>query len=150
MQRRLVKLIITLAVAACGIGFLVYSSIGHTQYYKTVDELMASPIDSVGKTGRVHGYVESGSIEERIIQQKTVRTFVLENKGKRIMVRHEGPAPDTFKDKSEVVARGKVIEKNGEYSLQATEIMAKCPSKYQGVPVDKELAKSSDKRVFDY
>jgi cytochrome c-type biogenesis protein CcmE len=86
---------------------------------------------------KVHGYVEPGSIDERVVDQETIRTFVLENNGKRIRVRNKGPKPDSFKDKSEVVAEGKIIEENGEPILVATNLMAKCPSKYEGAPKDK-------------
>ena len=61
---------------------------------------------------------------------------VLEHKGKRIKVRNKGPKPDSFKDKSEVVAEGRIVEENGEPVLVATNLMAKCPSKYEGAPKD--------------
>ena len=91
----------------------------------------------VDKPLKVHGYFEPGTIDEKVVDQETVRTFVLEHKGKRIKVRKKGPKPDTFKDKSEVVAEGKIVEENGEPVLVATNLMAKCPSKYEGAPKDK-------------
>lgn len=144
MQSRIIKILLTLTVIVCGTGFLVYSSIGEAQYYKKVEELMAEPGDWVGKTLRVHGYVEAGSIDEQIVDQKSVRTFVLESKGQSIHVKHEGPKPDTFKDLSEVVAKGTVIEQDGKYVLEATELMAKCPSKYEGAAANKDLGKQQD------
>jgi cytochrome c-type biogenesis protein CcmE len=44
-----------------------------------------------------------------------------------VPVRYAGTVPDTFKDRAEVVLKGQL--KDG--SFQATEISAKCPSKYQ-------------------
>jgi cytochrome c-type biogenesis protein CcmE len=139
MQSRLIKLILTIAIVAGGTGFLIYSSQGHAEYYKMVDELMGEPTEWVGKTLRVHGYVEAGSIKEAIVEQKTTRVFVLESKGKVIQVKHEGPKPDTFKDLSEVVAKGTIVQEGGEYVLEATELMAKCPSKYEGATQNKNL-----------
>lgn len=139
MKNPLIKLVLTLAIVAGGIGFLVHSSMGNAQYYKMVDELMTEPGKWDGKTLRVHGYVEAGSIEETIVEQKTVRTFVLENKGQRIHVKHEGPKPDTFKDLSEVVAKGTIVKEGEQYVLHATELMAKCPSKYEGAGTNKDL-----------
>ena len=150
MKNNVAKILVTVAVIAAGAGFLIYSSMGHAQYYKMVDELMTQPGENgeatiseewVGKTLRVHGYVEAGSIVENIVAQKTVRTFVLEHKGKTIRVKHEGPKPDTFKDLSEVVAKGKIVKDNGQFILEATELMAKCPSKYEGAPGNKDLGK---------
>ena len=148
MQNRLIKLLLTIAVVIGGVGFIVYSSMGSTQHYKMVSEFMAEPTKYVGKTMRLHGYVESGSIDERIIGQSTKRTFVLEHDGARILVHHDGPVPDTFKDKSEVVARGKVVAVDGQYELDSDEIMAKCPSKYEGLPRDQLLGKGGEKRSF--
>ena len=39
---------------------------------------------------------------------RSLQLFVLESGGRRIKVRHEGPKPDTFRDLSEVVARGRL------------------------------------------
>jgi cytochrome c-type biogenesis protein CcmE len=131
MHSRIVKVLVTIAVFLGGAGMLVYSSLSEAEYYKHVDELMATPAEWSGKTLRVHGFVEAGSIQEKIVDQQTKRRFVLEYRGKRLTVEHQGPKPDTFKDLAEVVAKGKVVEEDGGYVLQATELTAKCPSKYQ-------------------
>jgi cytochrome c-type biogenesis protein CcmE len=116
---------------------------------------------------KVHGLVEAKSIVEDTVDQQTRRTFVLEKEGKKIRVFSEGPKPDTFKDQSEVVATGRLVpaasmqkladelcakpgtDKNpkpacpikadAEQTLvvDATELMAKCPSKYKDGPTVK-------------
>lgn len=136
---RLLKVMLTVAVVLGGAGFIVYSSFGHAEYYKMVDEVMVEPSEWVDKSLRVHGYVEAGTIDEKIVDQKMHRSFVLEHEGQRIVVRHEGPVPDTFKDLAEVVAKGKLIQVDGVYVLEATELSAKCPSKYEGAPKNKNL-----------
>lgn len=132
------KILVTVAVVMVGAATLVYSSRADAQYYKMVDELdkelKAEPKKWEGRTLRVHGYVVSGTIDENIVAQKTVRTFVLEHNASRIKVHHSGPVPDTFREKSEVVAKGKLVVRDGTFMLEATEIMAKCPSKYEGKP----------------
>lgn len=143
MNSRLLKVVLTVAVVVGGISLIVVSSRGDVQYYKMVDELMAEPQGWAGKTLKVHGWVEAGSIDERIEDQQTKRTFVLENKGQRIRVQHHGPKPDTFKDKSEVVAEGRLVEKDGAYVLEAEELMAKCPSKYEGAEVNRNAGKQA-------
>jgi len=131
------KVGITIAILAGVVGFFKYSARGHTSHYKMVDEVMLSYGQWVGKPMKVHGWVEAGSIDEKIVDQETVRAFVLEHKGKRILVRNKGPKPDSFRDKSEVVAEGKIIEENGQPVLVADNLMAKCPSKYEGAPREK-------------
>ena len=129
-----VKVLLSIAVLALVVGFFRYTARGHTSHYKMVDEVMVAWGSWVAKPLKVHGYVEPGSIDEKVVDQETIRTFVLEHKGKRIKVRNKGPKPDSFKDKSEVVAEGKIVEENGEPVLEATNLMAKCPSKYEGAP----------------
>ena len=133
MHSRIVKILVTIAVFVGGAGMLVYSSIGDAEYYQHVDELMESPQDWEGRTLRVNGFVEPGSIHEEVVDQRLERTFVIEREGERIEVHHVGPAPDTFRDLSEVVATGQLVRQaDGSYALDASEIMAKCPSKYEG------------------
>lgn len=132
-----VKVLLSIAILAGVVGFFRFTARGHTSHYKMVDEVMVGHGAWVGKPMKVHGFVEPGSIDERVIDQEMVRTFILENKGKRIAVRNKGPKPDSFKDRSEVVAEGKIVEENGQPVLVADNLMAKCPSKYEGAPKDK-------------
>ena len=110
---------------------LIYSSLANADYYKHVNEVTLEPKKWEDKSLKVHGFVEAGSIDEKIVGDSTVRTFVLEYEGERIQVRHEGPKPDTFRDLSEVVAQGRLSVEDGRHVLVASEIMAKCPSKYE-------------------
>lgn len=136
-QATLAKIILTAAIIVGGAGFFFYSSRGHTSYYKMVDEVAAAPDIWDGKILKVHGWVEAGSIHEAVQDQEMHRSFVLEHKGRRILVKNTGPKPDTFRDKAEVVAEGKIVLENGEPVLIATNLMAKCPSKYEGANREK-------------
>jgi cytochrome c-type biogenesis protein CcmE len=147
------KIVLTAVVAVGGVGFLVKSSVSSAQHYKMVDDLLATDLTSwTGKELKVHGWVESGSIHESIVNQETHRTFVLQAEGKKIRVFNSGPKPDTFKDQSEVVATGHlvpaaqmkqtagslgvVIESDMAYVLDSNDLMAKCPSKYDGARIN--------------
>src|SRR5450432_707784 len=96
------KIALTIAVVIGGGGFLVYSSVGHAQHYRMVDELVGEGFDQwTDKELKVHGYVQSGSIVESVVGQVQHRTFVLQKNGKKIRVFSQGPKPDTFKDEAE-------------------------------------------------
>lgn len=150
------KILLTIGVAVGGAGFLVYSSVGHAQHYEMVDELLAGDLTQwQGKELKIHGWVEAGSIVEKPVNQEMYRTFVLQRSGKKIRVFNTGPKPDTFKDLSEVVATGKLVpsaevaaiataldvklDTQAAYMFQATDLMAKCPSKYEGAQTNKQL-----------
>jgi cytochrome c-type biogenesis protein CcmE len=147
------KIVLTAALVVGGGGFLLYSSTSNAQHYMMVHELMGQDLAVwKDKELKVHGFVESGSIHESVVNQETHRTFLLQREGKKIRVFNSGPKPDTFKDQSEVVATGHLvpaaqvkklaeslgvsIETDMPYMLDATELMAKCPSKYDGARVN--------------
>lgn len=163
-NRTIAKIALTAAVAFGGVGFLLYSSSEAAQHYEMVDNLIAKGIDSYkDKQLKVHGFVEAGTIVEAIVNQEQRRTFVLQKGGKKVRVFSSGPIPDTFKDQSEVVASGRLvpaadvqqladeicaktktpvgcpIRTDAEQTLvvESTELMAKCPSKYEGAPSNK-------------
>ncbi len=150
------KLALTAAVIVGGVVFFARSASTSTQHYKMVDELMTTDLSSwKGKEIKVHGWVVAGTIKEKVANQETVRTFVLHKDGKKIRVFSKGPKPDTFKDQSEVVATGHIvaaaqmdelakgldmrIEDDMPYVVEATELMAKCPSKYEGADANKNI-----------
>jgi cytochrome c-type biogenesis protein CcmE len=134
------KVILTGILLIAGGGFLIYSSLQDAQYYEFVDEVSAKPADYVGKDLKLHGYVVAGSIDDHIDGDVKQQFFVLQRGGKEIRIHHLGPKPDNLKPRSEVVAQGRLIDKgNGELLFEATELMAKCPSKYEGAQSQKEL-----------
>lgn len=145
------KIALTAVVAVGGVAFVLRSSASAERYFH-VEELMAKDLPEwTDKELKVHGTVEAGTIVEKIANQETQRTFVLQSKGKKIRVFSAGPKPDTFKDESEVVATGHLvpaadlrplaqqlgvaIESDMPYVVKASELMAKCPSKYGDKPV---------------
>jgi len=151
------KVVLTAVVAISGVGFLVKSSVSSAQHYMMVDDLLKSDLAAwKDKELKVHGWVESGSIHETIVNQETHRTFLLQRDGKKVRVFNSGPKPDTFKDQSEVVATGHLvpvaqmkdlaaslgvsIESDMQYVVDSTELMAKCPSKYDGARINQQPA----------
>ncbi len=163
-QRTLAKIALTAAVAIGGVGFLLYSSSEAAQHYEMVDKLLEKGlVGFTDKALKVHGFVEAGSITEAIINQEQKRTFVLQKSGKKIRVFSTGPVPDTFKEQSEVVASGRLVkgvdlqkladdicaktkvaagcpirtDAEQAYVVESTELMAKCPSKYDGATSNK-------------
>ena len=148
---RTAKVFVSVLVFVAAGGFLAYSSLADAEYYKYVHEVVSEPTKWSGKTLKVAGLVEAGSISEKIVGQKTERTFVLvsrcgfaigggkatkvegceEGDTRRILVRSTGPTPDTFKELAEVVAKGALVMEGDNLVVHATELFAKCPSKYE-------------------
>jgi cytochrome c-type biogenesis protein CcmE len=133
------KVILTVALFLAGGGFLVYASLDDAQYYEMVDKVAADPDKWVGKDLKLHGYVEPGSIREEMVNGKVLRTFVLEMNGRRIEVKFEGVKVDNLKDRAEVVAQGRLFARGSSLEFEASELMAKCPSKYEGAQSNRDL-----------
>ncbi|MSP62574.1 MAG: cytochrome c maturation protein CcmE [Myxococcales bacterium] len=120
------------SVVAIGgvLGYVLVSTASNAfQYYKHVDEVVPSLMQWQKKPLELHGFVLPGSIKKRLDRehQRLEYRFTETNCGKQIEVFYAGTVPDTFKDGAEVVVKGKLDGAN----FNATEIMAKCPSKYQ-------------------
>jgi cytochrome c-type biogenesis protein CcmE len=153
----LAKIAITVAVAVAGVGFFVKSTLGSAQHHKRVDELGTDLARWQGTSMKIYGRVVPGTLREEIVNQKTQRSFVIEHDSRRIRVFHFGPKPDVFKDLSEVAVTGHVVPAadmqaiaaslgvtaDGEagYVVDATDLQAKCPTRYTGAMVNRDLSK---------
>jgi len=129
-KNKVLPALVTLLVIGGGIGYLFWSSAGEAfEYYKHVDEVMSEPTKWEGKHLQLHGFVVPESIKRRMdtAHQQIEYKFRATNCGPEIEVRYAGTVPDTFKDRAEVVVKGQLAQ--GYF--QASEISAKCPSKYQ-------------------
>ena len=131
------KIIFSAVLVLGGTGFLVYASLDDAQYYEFVDVVVTHPDKWVDKDLKVHGYVVPGTIEDT--GGGTHWAFQIERNGKHIAVEFSGVKQDNLKDRSEVVAQGRLHEVGGDLVLVSNDLMAKCPSKYQGAQSNKDL-----------
>jgi len=124
MNQKVIRIGVTALVLAAAFGGLMwYSLSSETEYYKHVDEVMASPQQWEGRKLQLHGFVQGEPLRAR---NSLDYRFVVQNKGVSVPAMYSGIVPDTFKQDSEVVLSG-TLEKDG---FHANNIMAKCPSKY--------------------
>jgi cytochrome c-type biogenesis protein CcmE len=127
-----VGLLVALLVMGGGILTLVMTSFKQAAVYsKGVDELVAEKDRVAGRQVRVAGTLVKGSLKRR--DQPCEYRFTLTKNKKNLDVRYDQcVVPDTFRDVPgmdvEVTAEGKLAQ--GGY-FEASQIMAKCPSKYE-------------------
>ena len=132
MRHRYIKIGITAVVLVLAFaGMLRYTLAEGTEYYKHVDEVLASPQDWDGKRLQLHGHVVARSI---LVKPDTLEyQFKVQNNGKVIDAQYKGVVPDTFKDRpgeeAEVVLKGRLTPQG--FQVDPNGIMAKCPSKYE-------------------
>jgi cytochrome c-type biogenesis protein CcmE len=128
MKSKAAKIVATIVVLGTAFGGLMYMSLRDgTEYYKHVDEVMADPASWHGKRLQLHGYVVDRSI---LAKRDTLEyRFQIQSNGKVVAASYKGVVPDTFKDGSEVVLKGR-LGPHG-FSVDPDGVMAKCPSKYE-------------------
>jgi cytochrome c-type biogenesis protein CcmE len=124
MSKKAARIGVTGLVLVMALAGLLYSTMGESlEYYKKVDEVMVNPQEWHGKALQLHGFAKNvGRARDSLDYQ-----FDIHSNGKVVRAYYSGVTPDTFKNDSEVVVKGRLSSDN---VFHATEIIAKCPSKY--------------------
>ena len=138
-RRGSLRLVVTLLIFVGIFYSLVLSMTQGGAYFLTVDEVQAAQENgklTVGRKVRIKGKVAYGSYENT--QGSSEHRFVVEGEQHRVKVYFKGPIPDVFQEGGEVVATGRFSSDN---LLKATEVTAKCPSKYEQGDISPETRK---------
>jgi cytochrome c-type biogenesis protein CcmE len=134
-DRVIVKIVLTAAVAVACVGFGVVGVRPQPSYF-LVEDLSASGLRAhEGEDLRVHGFVVAGTIAQHLADPST-HSFMLASRGVALRVVLHGALPDTFKDQSEAVVTGRLVQRDGHWTLEGDEVMTKCGGKYEGTPRD--------------
>ncbi len=115
------------ALLAVILAYLIYVGVKSAgMYYMTVSELMAQQTTMTpGQQVRVQGKVVSDSVQQEPATN-SIR-FTVSDGQTSLPVVYTGVVPDSFQPDSEVVMEGTL---NTSGTFQATNLMAKCASKY--------------------
>lgn len=125
MRTKAIKIALTCVVLAAALGGLMYTTLAEgTEYYIHVDEVLQDPSAWHGKRLQLHGFVSDLRQRPNSLDYK----FQVRFNGKIIDARYTGVVPDTFKNDSEVVLKGKLHDDG--FAVEPNGVMAKCPSKY--------------------
>jgi len=137
-----VQIAIGATIVAMLLGWFAYTNLREGvsfQYYQSLDEFLAQSTAVGNRPLRVHGYVANDSIE-RNLNSKQVR-FTVQNDPPHAGIASGGTldvlflgldTPDMFKDGAEVVIEGRLQRRESETVFLADNVMAKCPSKFEG------------------
>ncbi len=130
--RKRLLLVIPLVTAAAAIAALVLVGMqDNGMYSKPVDQLLNEKSKFVGKAVRAEGNLVHGSLVKR--ESPCEYRFTIEKNGAEVPVRFaKCVVPDTFRDVPgmdlQVTVEGELRADN---SLEASQVLAKCPSKYE-------------------
>lgn len=143
MDRRRVKFLLLGGGILATMTFLLVVGInrpGGFVYYQTVSEFVATP-ESGDASRRINGKVVQGSIDRKPTGLDV--TFVMSDGSADLPVEYHGIIPDTFVDGADVVVEGRL---RGDGTFEATNLLAKCPSKYEAAAERGEESPHDDGR----
>ncbi len=133
-KKNLKFLIGGLAVAAVVVYLAVSGAREGMLYYLTVSEFNGK-VSTLGDQGvRVSGKVVKGTIQKDSTNLDV--DFIITDGKEQLPVSYHGIIPDIFGDGIEVVVEGKYLSGG---SFQATSLLTKCPSKFEGDSEKKEM-----------
>ena len=127
---RALRIIAAVVIVGGAAAYLLASGLGDSMvYYKTVDELLAERARFEGRPIRVNGLLVEGSIARRPGADEF--RFRLRKNGRELAVTYGGILPDNMIPGVEIVVEGAL--RPGADEFDGTEILTKCPSKYESV-----------------
>ncbi|HUK88520.1 MAG TPA: cytochrome c maturation protein CcmE [Terriglobales bacterium] len=129
-QGKFLRFGIATLVILVSLGYLAYTGVQESKsYYVTIKELGTMGASAHSKRLRVAGNVLPGSIK----RQGSRMEFSLEEEGRTLAVVYQGTEapPDTFKDNAQALVEGRYGQ---DGVFHATQIQAKCASKYAPAP----------------
>jgi len=130
------RLVIGLLLFVGAFYLMVNSMMSGGAYFLTVDEVQAAQQKGFLKPSRkvrIKGNVVHGTYQNQ--EGSSEHRFEVQGEQHRVKVYYKGAIPDVFKEGGEVVATGHFQEQD---MLVATEVTAKCPSKYEQNKISEE------------
>ena len=122
------QVVIAALLIVGGLGYLFFTGMqGNMVFYYTVGEVLEQRDTLAGRPLRIAGKVVPGTIEKSPSNYLDVR-FVIHEGDERVPVEFHGTVPDTLVDDSDAVVQGRLGD---DGIFRATEVQAKCPSKYE-------------------
>jgi cytochrome c-type biogenesis protein CcmE len=128
MSKKTARAVISGIVVLSALVLLLVVTVSEgAAYYKHVDEVMGNPSPWYGKAMQLHGFVVDDSIQKR--PNSLDYRFKIKFGDAVVDARYSGIVPDTFKDASEVVLKGRLTPTG--FEVEPDGVMAKCPSRYE-------------------
>lgn len=139
------KKLIAIGVIVIGaLSYLLISGfVGHSLHDAEVSEIIKNPDKFLDKGVRVSGTVINGTV----MKAQLDLSFNIKDKNDDsfIKVEYKGIVPDAFQEDVEVIVEG--IYDNKDNKLVASSLLAKCPSRYEGMDYDDHNKAMADKNA---
>ncbi|MBN2804118.1 MAG: cytochrome c maturation protein CcmE [Deltaproteobacteria bacterium] len=128
MKSQIVKTSIFLIIIASAVIYLLTTGFENSSiYYKTVEETLSQRARFEKQPVRVNGLLKHDSIKQIKGTDKFI--FTLKKNNSELQINYSGILPDNMTEGKELVVQGTLVP--GKDIFQASEILTKCPSKYE-------------------
>ncbi len=125
------KALVTITAATLAMGFVVMAFVANASPYGTVSDAKAGGRDRL----HVAGDVIDGSVKRDLANNRLLLTIV-DKAGDKMDVFHTGEMPSNLAEVKQVVVVGKL--EDGKF--HSTEMLVKCPSRYEDAKTRKVKA----------
>lgn len=127
MNKRKLKIFITVIIMVGAVSYIVFSSMGQgSVYYYKVSEVENLTNKQIQRRCRIAGKLNKQSV--KYDEKLGKLTFIIFEGNEKIKIHYNGVIPDTLFKGTEVIAEGKFQDKQ---NFSADSIITKCPSKYE-------------------
>jgi cytochrome c-type biogenesis protein CcmE len=139
-MKKIIAIIAIALVVGGAVAYLLVSSFeGESMvYYKTVGELLSERARFESRPIRINGLLVDGSVQRKPGTDEY--RFELSKNGAQLTVTYRGILPETMLPGRELVVEGVLAPGGNDFA--ATEILTKCPSKYEAVAKSKANSSS--------
>ncbi len=126
-MRKKYKLLCVFVIVVGSVVYLLSTTFRSSlQYYIAVSEINGHESELAGRVLKVAG--QARNIRLKNDQAQSTYAFEVVEGEKNLLVHYSGIVPDTFKEDASVVVTGELLP---DGSFQASNILAKCASKYE-------------------
>lgn len=138
------KLVLVASLVTGALAYLLVTGlVSYSMHDAEVADVISNPDDYKDKGLKISGTVINGSID------KTTENLIFKVKGEKndavMAVLYKGVVPDAFTDNASVIIEGVYSAKDSRF--MATKLMAKCPSRYEGMDIEEHNRAMAEKNA---
>lgn len=138
------KLVLVAALVSGALAYLLITGlVSYSLHDAKVSDILSNPDNYKDRGLKISGTVINGSID------KTTENVTFKVKGEKddavMAVFYKGIVPDAFMDDASVIVEGTYDADDSRFV--ATKLMAKCPSRYEGMDINEHNKAMAEKNA---
>lgn len=138
------KLVLVASLVTGALAYLLITGlVSYSMYDAKIADVISNPENFKDRGLKISGTVINGSIDKS--SDKLTFTVKGEESSALMTVSYRGVIPDAFMDDASVIVEGTYDIEHEQF--MATKLMAKCPSRYDGMDVEEHNKAMAEKNA---